>query len=88
MSFYRRRPAVNPNPVGGGNSNYYDNETYEEKLARSCRRCGLVGLVYVETLNGKPINNLMCPSCGWQPIIKKEKVLADSLEDTNEEDKK
>jgi hypothetical protein len=86
MSFYRRLPAVNPKPVGG-NSNYYDNETYEQKLARSCKRCGLIGLVYVETLNGKPINNLMCPSCGWQPLLKKKEKedKADSSEDDNEE---
>jgi hypothetical protein len=60
-----RRPAVNPRPVGHSGT---DPESLERKLARSCKRCGRIGLVYVEVFNETPIHNLMCIECGWQPF--------------------
>jgi predicted nucleic acid-binding Zn-ribbon protein len=74
---------VNPKPVGG------DSSYYEEIWANSCKRCGLRKLVYVKELNGIVIENMMCPECGWQPLLKKkeekEKDKVDSSEDDNEE---
>jgi hypothetical protein len=68
VPYSSRRPAVNPYPVGSGD--YYE-ESYEQMLKRFCKRCG-AKLVYAKKLNGKPIDNFMCPMCGWQPL-KKEK---------------
>ncbi len=65
MSFYRRLPVVNPRPLG--NDDDKEQESYEQMLARSCRRCS-VKMTYVEA-----IGNYICPFCGWQPLLKKKK---------------
>jgi predicted RNA-binding Zn-ribbon protein involved in translation (DUF1610 family) len=57
-----RRPAVNPRPVGSGNS---DNIA-EVANGEICHRCG-VRLSYIEE-----IEVLLCPECGRVKKVQKQ----------------
>jgi hypothetical protein len=69
-----RRPYINLIPPltdsddDDDNTHTTFNEAYVETLGiRFCKRCNFA-LVW-----RKDLNNVYCQSCGWQPLLKKEK---------------
>jgi hypothetical protein len=66
-----RRPAVNPNPVGGSGE---EQDSYEQLLGRSCPGCYIV-MSYV-----KAVDNYKCLSCGYEPVKEGEQQKAEKSE--------
>jgi len=68
MTFYRRRPAVNPKPLGFGD----DSESYQQILATTCSRCS-IRMTYIEK-----IKNYKCLTCGFEPMKKEDEYSTDN----------